>query len=215
MSLAITLYIAFNSQLVGLNAYASENNSENTSITKPNFPSCEDPEGQLKASYPNGTHGVPGDTTTYTGRDTVYTLSDNTLIQCLCTDQGKGIQTNWWKVSSLTENEINQLKAEGWIFVPNGSAWGLEETTYMAKNESFSCGDREGDDEDNDEDKSSQDKNDKYDNSDQGQILATATKGIGGILGLAATGNASVIYLFITVGALALVLSILLNRKDS
>ena len=105
----------------------------------PEFTSCVNPQGSVKASYSSGTHGVPGDQTTYQGSDSVYNVSGNALTQCLCTVDGEGIQTNWWKISSLTSNEIETLKTQGWVFIPDGSAWGLENSSYLAKNSNYAC----------------------------------------------------------------------------
>lgn len=108
-------------------------------VDVPNFPLCSNPQGDIVASYDSGIHGVVGDTSEYSGKDTVYSINEDQLIQCLCTDSGSGIQTNWWRVSSLTEVEIDVLKSQGWILVPDGSAWGLATSPYLAKNANFSC----------------------------------------------------------------------------
>jgi len=108
-------------------------------VTTPTFPSCVNPQGEVTVSYADGVHGVPGDSTTYTGKDAVYALDAATLTQCLCTVNGSGIQTNWWKVSSLTRDEKNILINQGWILIPDGSAWGLEAVPYLAQNSSFAC----------------------------------------------------------------------------
>lgn len=107
--------------------------------TVPSFSSCVNPQGTLKVSYSQGTHGVPGNINTYTGSDSVYTLSGDTLLQCLCADNGQGVQTNWWKVSSLTTDEIAVLISQGWTHVPDGSAWGLDQAPYLAQNSNFAC----------------------------------------------------------------------------
>lgn len=105
----------------------------------PTFPSCLNPQGNIKVSYSNGTHGIVGSTATYTGKDTVYTLSDTTLTQCFCSEKGDGIQTNWWFAGALTDQEIAVYKNAGWYYVPNGALWGLTEGPYLAKNSSYSC----------------------------------------------------------------------------
>lgn len=106
----------------------------------PNFPSCLNPGGTIKVSYNEGTHGIVGDTSQYNGSDTVYQLDSGNLTQCLCTANGQGIQTNWWKDSSLFAEEKQTLINSGWIYIPNGALWGLEETAYFAKNSNYSCG---------------------------------------------------------------------------
>lgn len=108
-------------------------------VDTPNFPACVTATGTVIASYDSGTHGIVGDSGTYTGSDKVYKITDTTLVQCFCSTNGSGIQTNWWKTSSLTQEQFKQLEADGWIYVPNGAAWGLEDTSYMAKNSNYSC----------------------------------------------------------------------------
>ena|SRR3990167_10055253 len=112
--------------------------------TTPSFPSCDSPTGILKVEYNSGTHGIAGNTGQYKGSDKVYTLSDTTLAQCFCSENGEGIQTNWWKVSSLTEDELNILRRSGWDYIPNGALWGLENAPYMAKSSDYACEGRLG-----------------------------------------------------------------------
>ncbi len=113
------------------NAYAA---------TAPVFPACANPQGEVKVSYDNGIHGVAGDQNAYTGKDTVYNVSPSQKMQCLCPTDGNGIQTNWLKTSELSQDEISVLEKEGWIFIPNGSAWGLDESSYLAQNVKYTCG---------------------------------------------------------------------------
>lgn len=133
--------------------------------TTPNFPLCVNPQGSLKVNYSQGTHGIVGSNATYTGNDTVYTLSDSTLVQCFCADDGNGIQTNWWNASNLSGSDIQILKNQGWYYIPNGSLWGLDETAYIAYNSNYTCRGGIG----------------------GGKILTAATDS--NILGLASTGN--------------------------
>lgn len=109
-------------------------------IDVPNFPSCTSPTGSVKVSYDSGVHGIPGDSGEYVGSDIVYTVSDSTLVQCFCAVSGSGIQTNWWKVDSLEQSQVDQLTSAGWIYIPDGSAWGLDPVPYLSKNSNFSCG---------------------------------------------------------------------------
>ena len=146
-------------------------------VTTPSFPLCANPEGQVKSTYDTGTHGVPGDSNAYLGKDTVYTLSENTLTQCLCPANGNGVQTNWWKAGSLTTDEINVLISEGWVLIPDGSSWGLDSAPYLAKNSSYSC--------------TSTNTGSSGGVSDSESILATSTQAI---LSLASTGNKIFIY---------------------
>lgn len=155
----------------------------------PNFPACLNPQGQLKVSYDSGTHGVPGNSSTFTGKDSVYTLSSDTLMQCLCADNGQGVQTNWWKVSSLTADEIAVLVSQGWTQVPDGSAWGLDQAAYLAKNTSYSCSSEGA----------------------GGQVQgASITRDV---LGLATTGNARFILSVILAGVTFLGLGTFLEKR--
>ncbi len=153
--------------LILLSAYVPSANA----TTTPEFPACANPQGTVKVTYDSGTHGVAGDGATYTGKDTVYTISENTQTQCLCTVNSQGIQTNWWKVSSLTQDEINVLISQGWILIPNGALWGLDSAPYLAKNSSYTCTGSGG-------------------TSESKSAGASATQGVTQtILALASTGN--------------------------
>ncbi len=112
-------------------------------VNTPDFPACAGITGTVIASYESGTHGIVGDSGTYTGSDKVYSTGEGTNVQCFCSESGTGIQTNWWKTSSLTDEQFKQLQADGWIYVPQGSVWGLEEGSYMAKNAGYSCNGRD------------------------------------------------------------------------
>lgn len=158
----------------------------------PNFPACVNPQG-TKIVDVRGTHGVPGDATTYTGVDKVYLVDGkNQVTQCLCLDDGRGIQTNWWKVSSLDENEIKVLKSEGWIYIPNGSAWGLLDAPYIAQNAGFSC---------------------NGGNGGSSGSSSTSAGPIGQVLGLAFTGNILYVYAFLTFGIIATITGLFFSRK--
>ncbi|MFH1602245.1 MAG: hypothetical protein ABIB61_04805 [Candidatus Shapirobacteria bacterium] len=109
-------------------------------MNTPNFSSCSSPTGDLKVSYKNGSHGIVGDSVSYEGSDAVYIINDNQLIQCFCSPEGTGIQTDWWKIDRLTPEEIGGLEKLGWFFVPSGSAWGLDASPYLAKNSNYACG---------------------------------------------------------------------------
>lgn len=162
-------------------------------VTTPTFPSCANPQGTTKVSYSEGTHGIVGSGATYTGKDTVYTLTDDTLTQCFCSSDGQGIQTNWWKASALTENEINILKSEGWIYVPAGLLWGLADSPYVAKNTSYSCLPAQA-----------------GLPGAIGGVSDTVYDGIGGgeVLGLAATGDSILVYSSFLIGAILLLVGL-------
>ena len=193
ISLAVTLLLA--------NAWPAN------AVTTPTFPSCVNPQGTQKVSYSQGTHGVPGNTNTFTGSDSVYTLSSDTLTQCLCADNVNGVQTNWWKVSSLSQDEVNILISQGWISIPDGSAWGLESAPYLAQNSSFVCGSTgTGGPGDGLSDGRSDGRSDGL----GGQILGIST----GVLGLASTGNMVFILSVLLTGVASLSLGVLLNLKE-
>lgn len=152
--------------------------------TVPGFPTCSNPEGILKVRYDSGEHGIVGENHLFSGSDEVYTLSDISLMQCFCADNGGGIQTNWWKVSALSQNEIDSLIKQGWIFVADGAGWGLDNAPYLAKNNDYSCKESE-----------------ESDNS--GEVLSSSTEapGIGGaVLGLAATGDNKFVIAWLSLG---------------
>jgi hypothetical protein len=110
----------------------------------PNFPSCQSPTGILRVSYDSGIHGIVGDAGQFVGSDRVYTVSDSNLIQCFCSTEGRGIQTDWWKQASLSESQINTLRNLGWFYIPSGLLWGLDDAPYFAKNTNYSCGSNGG-----------------------------------------------------------------------
>lgn len=121
-------------------AFAAGAASSVSAYSIPDFPACSNPSGTVRASYASGTHGIVGSYATYTGSDVVYSLGGGNLLQCFCSVDGSGIQTNWWKASSLNQEEIQTLINLGWHFVPDGTAWGLDEGYYLAKNANYSCG---------------------------------------------------------------------------
>lgn len=172
-------------------------------VIEPNFTSCVNPQGSIRASHTSGTHGVAGDTNTYTGVDTVYTLNENTYTQCLCTDNGQGIQTNWWNVSSLTQKDLDIFVNQGWIFIQNGSAWGLDSAPYLAKSSNFVCNGTGGDSSSNSSD------------GGTGGPVAGSSSSIDEFLNLASTGNKIFILLVIFTGISLLSLGLILNLKKS
>lgn len=167
--------------------------------TVPSFPSCSNPQGSVRVSYSEGTHGIVGNGGTFAGSDTVYTLSDDTAMQCFCADNGDGTQTNWWHAASLTPEEIQILKNHGWISVPNGELWGLAAGEWLAFNSSYSC----------------QGGSTNSSSSDSsGQILAASTGTGGDVLGLATTGNIVSIYALAGFGLTSLAVSFLLKKHS-
>ena len=113
-------------------------------IDIPSFPNCPTPGGTLLVSYPDGTHGIPGDSGTYTGSDSVFSINSNQNVQCYCATNGSGIQTNWWKLTSITQKDLDTMRNLGWIFIPDGSVWGLDPVAYLAKNDQINCNSQGG-----------------------------------------------------------------------
>lgn len=167
-------------------------------LTTPSFPACANPQGTIKVTYDSGVHGVVGDSTNYSGKDTVYTLSNNTLMQCLCPTNGGGIQTNWIKASGYNQDEIQILKSQGWIYVADGSAWGLDPEAYLAQNSSFSCNGQGG----------GSSSSSSSSNSSNSVMGASA-----GVIGLANTGNTLFIAIVLLAGIFSSIFGIVLSRR--
>lgn len=113
-------------------------------VDVPSFPACPNPGGEIIANYDSGTHGVPGNLSDFEGSDQVFKLSDTQVVQCLCPTSGEGVQTVWWKNTGLSSTDVSILLKEGWVRIPNGSLWGLDNAEYFAKNSNFICGDKGG-----------------------------------------------------------------------
>jgi Tfp pilus assembly protein PilV len=153
-------------------------------VSTPDFGSCVNP--QVVSSQVNtGTHGVAGRTQTYTGKDSIYTLSNGNVLQCLCPDNGSGVQTNWLKASNVSSQDVETLKSQGWEYIPTGSVWGLSDTAYLAKNSDYSC------------------------TATGGGSTSTPSSTT---LGLAKTGNMLMIYGFLTAGLTALLSGMMLKK---
>ena len=98
---------------------------------------CITPTGARIVTYLDGTHGIAGDLATFTGKDEVFALGNDDALQCFCATDGSGVDTIWW--SSFPQDKVDELTASGWIFVPNGSLWGLAAKPYLAKNTNYTC----------------------------------------------------------------------------
>lgn len=169
-------------------------------VTLPPFTDCFDPNAGLKVKYETGIHGIVGDSRTFRGRDAVYTISDKSYTQCFCPEVGNGIQTNWFKVSDLTQNEVQSFINQGWILVLDGSIWGLEKAPYLAMNKGYTCNAVGG--------ISTVSNTEVSKNNDFGNGT-----GGGEILGVATTGNITNIVALITLG-LGLILGGLSIKKS-
>jgi hypothetical protein len=109
-------------------------------VMDPPLFSCLQPIGTLTSSYSIGVHGIPGDGRTYSGSDRVFSIDQSHVLQCFCpSDSSNGIQSNWWRVNELTPEDQDFFIRRGWVFVPNGQPWGLAESPYLVKNDSFQC----------------------------------------------------------------------------
>ena len=103
----------------------------------PSFGTCVNPQWTKVQENYGSNHGVVN-VASFAGVDTIY-ASNGYVMQCLCTDAGKGYQTNWIKASTLSKSQIETLKVQGWIYVLDGKDWGLEQGPYLAKNIEYSC----------------------------------------------------------------------------
>lgn len=123
LPIATTLFLS-----VALPVYAN---------TIPQFGSCLNPQWTKIQENVGSLHGVVG-VGSFTGTDSIYSANGN-IMQCLCADNGNGYQTNWLKASNLSNNQIDELRAQGWVYIPYGDDWGLEKTAYVAKNVDYTC----------------------------------------------------------------------------
>jgi|SRR3989338_2767709 len=163
-------------------------------VTVPQYPSCVAPSGLVKVSYPNGTHGIVGSSLDYTGSDTVYQINSDQVTQCFCPNDGNGgIQTNWLNTTGLSQEDIDVLKHDGWILIPNGTLWGLDEGSYLAKNIDFTC-------------KGGTGSSNGQTQSASGSVLA------GAIQALAGTGNTVIMITIFLIGLLLLSAAVALRK---
>lgn len=72
------------------------------------------------------------------GSDIVYQLTKNSkekVLQCYCSESGRGIQTNWLKT-----REIEKYKLLGWPYsIVSGTGWNLDAGSYVAQNIDYIC----------------------------------------------------------------------------
>lgn len=111
------------------------------SAETPSFPLCTNPQGAVIANYDTGSHAIAGQLNLQDGKDTVYAVDSlNQVTQCYCppTDLN-GIQTNWLDAATISEEEKQQLLSNGWVYIPNGSSWGLANDPYLAQNINYTC----------------------------------------------------------------------------
>ncbi|MBI4067573.1 hypothetical protein HY407_04265 [Candidatus Gottesmanbacteria bacterium] len=171
-------------------------------IDPPIFPSCANPPGDVRVSNSSGNHGILG-LGSLSGSDTVYNLEDGNILQCFCAENGSGIQTNFWKISSLSQEEIDQLKSLGWTFIPSGSIWGLSNEPYMAINSNYSC-----------RGTTTTTTTTTTNPGSTGSVLGTSAAA-GDVLGLAATGDSILLYGFAILGFSSLSLGLYLKKQEN
>jgi hypothetical protein len=185
-------------------------------VETPNFPTCMNPSGTVIANYAEGTHGIAGSSGVYVGSDVVYNVNENQVTQCFCSTDGNGIQTDWWKASSLTEEQIETLKAQGWTYIPDGTAWGLSQGAYAAKNTQYSClpggGGSNGGGDGKSDGRSDGRSSCPECTQAPGQVLGAQK---GDVLGLAATGDSWILYTVFAAAAILLLTGAVTLRKRS
>ena len=162
------------------------------------FGSCLNPKVAASQVNTGNNHGVVGYSTVFSGTDSIYSLSDDNVLQCLCPENGAGIQTMWLKASGLSESEILSLQTQGWIAVPTGSVWGLAQDPYLAKNRDYSCIRGKG-----------------GGSTSSSSSSEQRANGIGGgVLGLATRGNWGIVYGLLIASFLSLASGLFLKRTS-
>ena len=105
--------------------FVSTVNIEAQAQTPAVFPLCESQtEDGDRAHYDTGLHQIAGDGL-LEGRDDVYSLGNSAYLQCFCSPEGVGIQTNW------TPDEAGSEP---------GLKWGLDDINYSYENINYYCG---------------------------------------------------------------------------
>lgn len=177
-------------------------------IAPPSFPSCLNPQGEVTSSFSDGIHGIPGNTQSFSGNDIVYTVTPTTVLQCFCSPTGDGIQSDWWKVTDLTPEQIQTFVTAGWVFVPDGSVWGLDAAPYLVQNISFTCSGPSGGPPGN----SSPGPSSSSPSSSNGSSSSSSNGTVGEVLGLASTGNIVVIASWFALGFVLTAVGLLLRK---
>jgi hypothetical protein len=182
-------------------AYLSSANPALASEAAIDSASCLTPVGSVIADYQDGTHGIVGQGS-MVGKDTVYQLPNGNALQCFCSVTEGGVQTNWVKTSTLSEDQIKIYENQGWMYVPSGAAWGLSDEPYLAQNMSYGClhfpstgGGSDG--------------HTDGQSSNGGTSIVQAAKGSN----LASTGNVLFIIEIFSVGLFMVVIGLILRRK--
>lgn len=105
---------------------------------KPDFGTCLNPQVGASQVNTGSDHGVVGYSGAFSGTDSIYSLSDGNVMQCLCADNGAGYQTNWWKVAGMSDQEVRVHENEGWTYFADAGSWGLD-GAYLAKTSTYVC----------------------------------------------------------------------------
>ena len=170
--------------------------AQSTPINPPQT-TCITPTGDKIVTYLDGIHGIPGNLQTFTGRDEVFVLGNDDALQCFCATDGGGVETIWWSsFTGLTQDQIDGLISQGWMFVPDGSAWGLAAKPYLAKNTNYVCSGQTTT-------STSSQTSTTSDNTPPGQVLGVST--------LAQTGGKGLISTLIYAAFFLLILGLLLK----
>lgn len=179
--------------------------------TETSLPSCVAPTGNVIADYNDGTHGIVGNGSKE-GRDTVYAYGNGNVLQCLCATDGNGTQTIWLNASNLTNDQIKIYQNQGWIYVPDGTAWGLTEGSYLAQNTSYLCGGASSTVQSSGGDGRTDGRTDGRSDgrSDGASVVQAAT----GNNSLAATGDSIVVLSVLTFGILLLAVGFAMRLKN-
>lgn len=172
----------------------------------PDFGSCLNPQWGKTQENVGSNHGVVG-LGSFAGVDSIYRNGGN-VLQCLCTNDGRGYQTNWLKADNMSEGQKSSLKSQGWMYVPYGKDWGLDDAPYMAKNVEYTCANctptptpSVG---------TTPTPTPTVTSGPTATPTPTTESKVGGAL--AATGNAGIIYASILAGAAALIAGMVLRR---
>jgi hypothetical protein len=175
------------------------------------FTSCLTPVGTITANYPTGSHGIIGQGS-QNGADTVYSLANDNAMQCFCGSNGQGIQTNWLNASNLSSDQIKVYQNKGYIYVPDGTPWGLSNNPYLAQNITYSCGSSVSIVQSSHGDGLSDGRSDGL--SDGKSSIVQATTGTPSSFGLASTGNIVFVLSILIAGIVLFLAGLFLKRKN-
>lgn len=168
----------------------------------PSYPTCVNPQGNLRVTYNDGLHGIAGMLNEKYGSDKVYEITGtDSLMQCFCPTDGEGIQTNWWKAGNLTDDEIKVFKSQGWNYIADGSAWGLDNAQYLAINSTYNC-------------RPVTTSNNTGSSSENKTEISSVNNPVQKFLNFASTGNTYFLYLLIFTGSALILTGLFIGYKD-